>query len=99
MSGILKNNVSFLNILSILVSRGDGRMFGLGKSRTDVGRFLDKNKLTQESVRLSADISRETMADICGNANYNPHSKTMIKIVGVLRRMGYDVDITDFWQK
>lgn len=72
-------------------------MYGLGKPRTILGRFLDQNRLTQESVRQWADISREIMAEICGNANYNPHSKTMIKIVGALRRMGHDVSIEDFW--
>jgi putative transcriptional regulator len=72
-------------------------MFGLGKPRTKAGRYLDRNKLTQEKVRTAADIDRVTMAELCGNEDYNPHVKTRIKLIGALRKMGYDVSMEDFW--
>lgn len=70
-------------------------MFGLGKPRTTFGRFL--NKLTQEKVRSAAGIDRTIMTEICGNSDYNPHINTRIKLIGALRKMGYDVDMGDFW--
>jgi putative transcriptional regulator len=72
-------------------------MFGLGKPRTRIGKFLDQNKITQEKIRGAAGIDRTIMAEICGNADYNPQMKTMIKIVSALRKMEYDVEMRDFW--
>lgn len=72
-------------------------MFGLGKPRSELGRFIDKNNLTQEAVRLKAGVGRDIMSELCGNKNYQPQEKTMVKIVGALRSMGYDVSIDDFW--
>lgn len=72
-------------------------MYGLNKPRTKLGRFLDTNKLTQEKVRDYAGINRDVMAAICSDLYHDPQEKTMVKVVGALRTLGYDVEISDFW--
>lgn len=72
-------------------------MYGLNKPRTKLGNFLDRNKITQEKVRGYAGINRDVMAEICSNSNHDPQEKTMVKVVGALRMLGYDVEIDDFW--
>ena len=72
-------------------------MYGLNKPRTKLGMFLDEHKITQEKVRVAAGLNRDVMSSVCGNENHNPQEKTMIRIVSALRKMGYDVRVSDFW--
>jgi len=72
-------------------------MYGLNKKRTKLGTYLDRNKITQEQVRTAAGLQRELMAKVCNDAEHHPQEKTMIRIVSALRKMGYDVRMSDFW--
>ncbi|OPH61746.1 hypothetical protein BC351_00450 [Paenibacillus ferrarius] len=73
-------------------------MFGLGKDRSRLGKFLDNNDITQEELKDSSGLSRDGISLLCkGKTNINPTENTMRKIVGALRRMGHDVDMEDFW--
>lgn len=72
-------------------------MYGINKPRTKLGRFLDRNKITQEKVRSFAGLNRDVMAAVCNDKDHDPQEKTMVKIVGALRTLGYDVEISDFW--
>jgi putative transcriptional regulator len=97
--GNLKFIVFFSDILSTLLLKGVDLImaFGLGKPRSKLGRFLDRNKITQEKIRSLAGIDRTIMAEICGSEDYNPHMNTRIKLIGSLRKLGYDVRMDDFW--
>jgi putative transcriptional regulator len=71
---------------------------GLGKSRTKLGRFIDKKKVTQGDLATASGKSRNTISDLCdGSKGIDPNGETQYKIVGALRRMGHDVSISDFW--
>lgn len=72
-------------------------MYGLNKPRTKLGVFLDRNKLTQEKVRSYAGINRDVMAALCSDTSHSPQEKTVVRVVGALRTLGYDVEIHDFW--
>ncbi len=73
-------------------------MFGLGKSRTKLGRFIDRNKISQGSLATASKKSRNTISDLCDDSKgIQPNEETQIKIIGALRRMGHDVSPEDFW--
>lgn len=71
--------------------------YGLGKSRSKLGVFLDINDITQEALCNSSGLSRDTISSWCKGRNIIPTENTQIKIVGALRRMGHDVGMGDFW--
>jgi transcriptional regulator with XRE-family HTH domain len=72
---------------------------GLGKKRTKLGSFIDGNKeLSQEILAKATGLSRDAVSRLCdGNKNVRPIADTQIKVIGALRRMGYDVTREDFW--
>lgn len=72
-------------------------MFGLGKPRTKLGRFLDRNELEQGEIANKCGMNRVSFGRLCNDKTIEPHETTKIKIVGVLRRMGFDVSMNDFW--
>jgi len=74
-------------------------MFGLGKSRTKLGRFLDRYSIRQQIILNRTGISQTTMVRLCGDQDYEPSDNVKIKIVGILRRDSYDVEMSDFWDE
>lgn len=74
-------------------------VFGLGlmKPRTRLGRYLDRNGITQGELERGSGISETTITKICNDIEYRPTEKTKIRIVVALREMDFDVYIEDFW--
>jgi transcriptional regulator with XRE-family HTH domain len=71
-------------------------MFGLGKDRSALGKFLDSNDISQEELSEMTGIPRQTISYLCKGSNYaNPQEGTRRKIVNALRREGYDVEFAD----
>lgn len=68
-----------------------------GKPRTKFGRFIDANRISQEWIISNIPLNRKTVYELCNDADYNPHDDTQVKIVGKLRKQGYDVRVDDFW--
>ena len=72
--------------------------FSLGKRRSKFGRFLDKNKLTQQQVVERSGVSRGTISRICQADNTAPTMKNASKIIRAVRELtGKNVDYDDFW--
>lgn len=69
----------------------------LGKKRSSFGKWLDKNRITQEEIRSLSKVNKNTITRICSDPDYIPAGKTMIKLIKALRKQGYNVDIDDFW--
>lgn len=72
-------------------------MYGLGKKRTRLGMFLDKNNITQGWIVEHAKLNRNTLTQICKDDQYEPRAETVQKIISTLRKHGYDVRAHDFW--
>lgn len=71
---------------------------GLGKNRTRLGEYIDRHKITQSDLATASGKSRHTITDLCdGGKSIQANEDTQIRIVGALRRMGYDVRPEDFW--
>ncbi len=74
-------------------------MFGLGKPRTRLGRFLDDEDISQEEIISLTGISKNTVTQICNEKDYRPQENTMKKVIKALKREGFDVEMDDFWDE
>lgn len=72
-------------------------MFGLGKKRTKLGKWLDRRGITQEWLREETKLSKNTISDLTNNSDRLPTQRTMIKILKALRGIDPNVKSDDFW--
>ncbi|NOU71423.1 transcriptional regulator [Paenibacillus sp. LMG 31458] len=70
---------------------------GLGKSRTKLGKFIDRKKITQGELAKASGKSRNAISDLCDGDKHQANTETKYEIVGTLRRMGHDVSISDLF--
>jgi transcriptional regulator with XRE-family HTH domain len=73
------------------------KMFGLGKRRTALGKWLDRNGFTQEDLVNEANLNRDTVSKACSDVNYIPSGKTMKKILNAVRKYDSEISAEDFW--
>lgn len=73
-------------------------MYGLGKPRSKLGRFLDDNKLSQSWLEKESGLMRNTISNMC-NPDYKRgfSVESRRKVISALRRKGFDVMSSDFW--
>lgn len=72
-------------------------MWGIGKKRSKLGKFIDKNGYTQEQLREAADIGRSTASRVCNDPNYTPNSLTIKKIMKAIRTIDPKAKTDDFF--
>lgn len=72
-------------------------MLGLGKKRTKLGKWLDKNSLTQEDLRQVSKVSRNTISKVCNDKEYSPSSSTIKKIMKAIRKVDPAARVDDFF--
>lgn len=73
-------------------------MYGLGKQRTKLGKWLDSKGISQEWLVKKTKLSRTTISSACSDVEYDLSGSTMRKILEALRSEGYDVKVSDFWE-
>lgn len=72
---------------------------GLGKYRTEYGRFLDSHRITQEEIRDASRLNRETVSKACSERGYVPSGTTAKRLLDAVRTLtGRHVEFTDFWR-
>jgi predicted XRE-type DNA-binding protein len=74
-------------------------MFGIGKPRTKLGKWIDKNNISQQDLTNWSGISRPTITKLCGVMDYEPTAMTKRSLVHALQRHGYSVRPEDFWSE
>lgn len=67
-------------------------MFGLGKPRTNFGKWVDKNGLTQNEIAKEAKIGKNTISNMCSDPQYRPKIETWVKVKRALKKLGHNVD-------
>lgn len=71
-------------------------MYGLGKPRTKLGKFLDENKIKQNDIIRITGLSREVMSNICNNEKHKTYKETKTTIIQALHDLGFsDVKESD----
>ncbi|WLR41318.1 helix-turn-helix domain-containing protein [Bacillus carboniphilus] len=72
-------------------------MFGLGKSRTKFGRWLDKQEdINQLKLEKASQLGRPTISKLCNDKDYKPKYSTIVKINKGLNKLGKDIDVEKF---
>ncbi|MGO4887052.1 helix-turn-helix domain-containing protein [Anaerobacillus sp. MEB173] len=64
-------------------------MFGLffGKPRSKLGKFLDKNGISQEWLIKKSGLGRNTISRLCsGDSDHEPTARTIKKVMNVIRK-------------
>lgn len=72
-------------------------MWGTGKKRSKVGKFIDKNGYTQEELCKTAKIGRNTASRVCSDPEYTPSGSTIKKIMKAIRAIDPNARTDDFF--
>ncbi len=72
-------------------------MFGLGKKRSKLGKWLDKRGITQQWLCKEAGINKDTATRAASSDEYSPNLKTANKIIKALKKIDPNVKQDDFW--
>jgi len=72
-------------------------MFGTGKPRTKLGRWLDKRGITQSWLMKKTGLNKNTVSDLTSDKDRSPTLKTMQKVIKALREIDPKVNSNDFW--
>jgi predicted transcriptional regulator len=67
------------------------------KSRSRLGKWLDRKGVTQEWLVKETRISRSSISDLCDSTVGSPRSETRSKIINALRQVDPNVSASDFW--
>ncbi|MFC0561459.1 helix-turn-helix domain-containing protein [Halalkalibacter alkalisediminis] len=72
-------------------------MFGLGKQRTKLGKWLDKRGITQAWLMEKTGLNKNTIGDLTNDKERSPTQKTMKKILKAIREIDPSVKSDEFW--
>jgi predicted transcriptional regulator len=72
-------------------------VFGLGKKRTKLGKWLDRRGISQSWLMKKTGLNKNTIGDLTGNGDRSPNQRTMKKILQALREVDPNVKSDDFW--
>ncbi|MCM3487912.1 helix-turn-helix transcriptional regulator [Alkalihalophilus marmarensis] len=72
-------------------------MWGLGKPRSKLGKWLDKNGLEQQDLARESRVSENTISKACNDKEYIPGNQTMKKILKAVRKIDSNKKMSDFW--
>jgi predicted transcriptional regulator len=74
------------------------KVFGLGKKRTALGRWLDQRGITQSWLMKKTGLNKNTIGDLTSDKDRSPNQRTMKKILKALREVDPQVKSDDFWK-
>ena len=74
-------------------------MFGLGKPRSRLGRWVDRNLGSQKELQDLCGIDKNTSTSVCSTNGHKPNQSTRARIIMGLRNAGFNVDEEDFWDE
>lgn len=73
-------------------------MFGLGKKRSKLGKWLDSKGISQQWLVNNSGVGRTTVSDLCSGENeHTPNMSTLKKIMKALKKIDSNVNSSDFF--
>jgi DNA-binding XRE family transcriptional regulator len=69
----------------------------LGKRRSKLGKWMDRNGYNQEDLVKEAKISRNTASKACNDPDYIPSPTIMKKILKAIRKIKPNAKVDDFF--
>jgi predicted transcriptional regulator len=73
------------------------KMWGIGKPRTKLGKWLDKRSIEQQELEKVSKVSRKTITKACNDKDYIPGPGVMKKILKAIRQIDPNAKMNDFW--
>jgi transcriptional regulator with XRE-family HTH domain len=72
-------------------------MWGIGKKRSKLGKWIDKQGYTQEDLRIASKVSRNTISRLCSDSDYMPTMSTIKKVMQAIRQLDPGAKPDDFF--
>jgi len=72
-------------------------MWGLGKRRSKLGKFIDKHGYTVQELSHESKVNRNTLGKICSDPTYLPTANTIKKIMKAIRKIDSKAKVDDFF--
>ncbi|OLR25989.1 helix-turn-helix domain-containing protein [Bacillus cereus] len=72
-------------------------MWGIGKRRSKLGRWLDSRGLTQTDLERTTKLSKNTISKACNDSNYIPSELVIKKILKAIRKIDSKAKMSNFW--
>jgi transcriptional regulator with XRE-family HTH domain len=72
-------------------------MFWERKTRSRLGKYLDREGFTQEELVKVAKVSRNTVSRICSDPDYTPTGSTIKKIMKAIKQLDPAAKADDFF--
>ncbi|GED34907.1 transcriptional regulator [Brevibacillus centrosporus] len=72
-------------------------MFGLGKQRSRLGKYLDTKEIPQQWLVEETKLNKKTISQLASKDEPLPSGSTMQKIIQALRKIDKNLKQEDFW--
>ena len=72
-------------------------MWGLGKRRSKLGKFIDKHGYTVQELSKASKVNRNTVGKLCSDPDYLPTTSTIKKIMNAIRQIDPSAKTNDFF--
>lgn len=72
-------------------------MWGIGKKRTKLGKFIDRLGYTQQDLEKEAKVNKTTVTKLCNDDDYIPSQTVMKKVLEAVRKIKPEAKMNDFW--
>lgn len=72
-------------------------MWGIGKQRSKLGKWMDKKGLDQQDLAEAAKVSKNTVSKACSEKDYIPRQDVMKKLLKAIREIDKSAKMSDFW--
>lgn len=72
-------------------------MWGTGKPRSKLGKWLDQRGLEQNDLIEESKVSKNTISKACNEKDYVPSPGVMKKILNAIRKIDPTAKMSDFW--
>ncbi|MBY0094956.1 helix-turn-helix transcriptional regulator [Priestia aryabhattai] len=72
-------------------------MWGTGKKRTKLGKFIDRKGYSQEDLISASKVNRTTVSKICNDPNYSPSMSTVKKVMKAIKQLEPNAKADDFF--
>jgi transcriptional regulator with XRE-family HTH domain len=73
-------------------------MWGIGKKRSKLGKWLDRNGLTQSWLAKESKVNRNTINALSsGSSAQEPQQRTLDKVMKAIKKVDPDARPSDFF--
>ncbi|MEU2530084.1 helix-turn-helix transcriptional regulator [Streptomyces sp. NPDC013087] len=72
-------------------------MFGIGKPRSKIGKWLDQRGISQEWLAKKTKLSSNTISKIASDKDYSPSLATIKKVMKAIREVDKNASSDQFF--